>query len=285
MTTTLDDAGCMNAAVKVRIGTIGGPETFAGQATQAMNAMFPFLASPVYFPTGATLFDALRTGLVDAVIGAGSNLGGDTELARMLLDEETRLFVVAEAQLPFGCQLLGRAGAQLDDIRLVHGGPASIAQASAFLSGQLPAAATAIYSDPLATGVQVAQSDGSEAVLGTAQLAARFGLSILAADVDGGIINGNWWALARKARFEQEPRHLIVTARWPDQPPLADLLARLQVAGFSLSSISTRPSQRQLFEADHLMRFAGTGTLAAVEDAVAAIPGTCLKAALAESRN
>lgn len=264
----------------LKIGTIGGNETFAGQSTDKMRRMYPFLGEPHFFASGADLFEALRERHVDAVIGAAGNLAGDTEMVHMLLNPDSGLYVVAEAALPFGCHLLGASDATLAQVTVVHGGPASIAQAQSFLSAHLPNAVTNIYSDPLATGRSVAAGDGSEAVLGTRQLARRFGLSILAEQVDGGIVNGNWWALGNVRFFAEAPTRLVVTARWSEAEKLATMLQELASVGFALTTITGRATGRTLFETDYLLRFHGSGSLHDIEAIIAATAGARLAGAM-----
>jgi len=252
----------------ITTGTIGGPETFAGQATGELRVLFPYLAEPAYFDSGAGLYAALADSAVQAIIGAAEGLGGTTSLVNLLHDAPAPLFVVAEAQLAFRCALLGRRGARIEDVRTVLGGPVSLEQARAFLRERLPRVVAANYHDPLATAQRIANGDGSEAVLGTLTLADRFGLEVLARDVDGGIVNANIWALSSAPHFDPAPGRVLVAGRFGYQGELGAVIGRMAAVGFTLETMAGRANGKALFGSDYLLRFAGQGSLEAVERAL-----------------
>src|ERR1700730_10939918 len=49
-------------SIQLSVGTIGGPETFAGQATQMLRRLYPVLGELSYFQDASSLFSALDTG-------------------------------------------------------------------------------------------------------------------------------------------------------------------------------------------------------------------------------
>lgn len=265
----------------IRIGTIGGIETFAGAISQALVRVYPEFSVPTYYSTGNNMFAGLASGEVDAVIGAGATTGdGFTVMANLVGRSGSQLYVIAEELLPFNCALLGRAGAKLSDVRKYFGGPASITQAESFIAKNLPRAASAVCSDPLAVAQSVAESDGSLALLGTPSMAKRFSLQILAQNVDGGAVNGAWWVVSSLSMFAARPTILVVTSRLTDEGSMGCMANSLGNAGFSLSTVFPIVSKQRLLEFDCVMRFRGSGTLDEVQSALTRCPGARLAGAI-----
>lgn len=266
----------MPAPGSISVGTIGGPETFAGVITERLQTAYPEFAAPVYFPTGPTLFAALGEGRVDAIIGAGATAGdGFTIMADLVVKHAGRWFVVAEELLPFKCALLGRPGSTLGAVRTYYGGHASIAQAAAFAAQHLPGAVGEVSNDPVATARAVASSDGGLALLGTVAMAQRFGLEVLAREVDGGSVNGVWWAVSSRPHLDPAPSTIYVLVRFSADGEAGRLACALADHGFLLAAAHTKPTRAGLLQFDGLLRFQGTGTLEAVRAAVA--PFTSVK--------
>lgn len=265
---------------QITVATIGGPETFAGEATTRLRQKYPVLSQPIYFDTGDALFDALTGGKVDAIVAASANLVGYTILESMLAAPDSGLYVIAECQLPFECLLLAKRGTRLSDIGLVYGGPVSIGQASAFISECLPNVETARYTNPLATAQGIAEGDGKAAILGTRGMAERFELNVVANNVDGGAVNGNWWALSSKPVFAQDPDCIFVAGRLSGDGGLGRLVAAVSATGYTLANVFTAATGRKLLEFDYVLGFHGTGTLAEVESQLAAAPPARLAGAI-----
>jgi prephenate dehydratase len=268
----------------ISVGAVGGLESFAGQAAETLRSLYPNLGEPSYFANGERLFAALADGTVDAIVGAAANVGGYTILDRMLGAPRSTLYVIAECQLPFGCALLGRRGSRLADIRMVQGGPASLAQARSYLSENLPAVEIATYAQPIAAAQMVAESDGTVAIVGTRVLAEKYELDVLAADIDKGAINGNWWALSSKQVFHSAPDRLFVTGRLRRGGELARALVALSGAGYALDTVSATASGRELLEFDYVLRLSGDGALADAQAAVASFPSLRLAGAIRTPR-
>jgi prephenate dehydratase len=177
----------MAMKTRIRVGTLGGPETFAGQATEEMRKLYPELSEPVYFPGGPDMMTALDNGTVDAIVGAEETTSeGFSGFSGRVATPGSRFYVIAEAVLPFSCSLLAKPGTRMQDIRRVYGGPVSIHQGRAFLSEHLPNAEVLVYTEPLSTAQEVADGDGSLAILGTRRLIQLKGLEEVAGNIDGG---------------------------------------------------------------------------------------------------
>lgn len=264
------------------LGVIGGPETFAGQSARRLREFYPSLAEPVYFDSGSAMFAALQHNEVDAVVGASATLGeGYTILPRMVAKRGSLLCILIERALPFNCSLLARKGLRLAEVDVVYGGPGSIAQAREFLAARMPRASSSIYDEPFMTAHRIATGAGNEAILGTRALAERFGLEVLAEDIDGGAINASWWVVSRHPSFEPEPTVLFVAGRFADDGKLSPVIRALGDEGFELSGVSPCASGERLLEFDHLLRFRGAGRLNSVQKALATFKELRLAGAIA----
>jgi prephenate dehydratase len=271
---------------EMSLGVIGGPETFAGQSTCMLRELHPTLAAATYFASGSALFTALRSGEVDAAVGASAILGdGYTIMPRMIAERDSGLYVVIEETLPFYCSLLGRKGSKLGDIRLIHGGPGSISLGRAFIKTYMPQASTAIYDEPFSTAHTIAQGDGKEAILGTRRFAQKFSLEILADNIDGGAVNGSWWVISRLPSFETNPTLVFVAGRFADDGKIGRLVKAVGAKGYELSSVSVYASGERLLEFDYLLRFRGVGQLMLVQTALVGFPSARLAGAIAPRKS
>jgi chorismate mutase / prephenate dehydratase len=266
----------------VSVATIGGRETFAGQATEHLQRLYPELSDPIYYKNGAELFNALDTGVIDAIIGAAASLTGNGTAITNRLAERRLLptYVIAEAQLPFGCSLLAKAGTRLADIKRVYGGPVSIHHGRPYLQEHLPRAEIDVYVEPMATAQSVATGDGTTAILGTTALAKAFLLEEIAVNIDGVDVNSNWWAISSKPLFDGAPTLLVVTGCFKGDGQVGKAIAALHRTGFGLMTMFARSTGQQLFECEYVLRLAGAGTLESVEEAMSTIPSARLAGAL-----
>lgn len=250
----------------MRIGALGGPSTFAGQAAER----FRDLGQLTYFERGPDEWTALATGAIDAfVMLAESSVSGPGELARRAAGPDFRYFVLAEVQVPYGCLLLARPDSGPIAKILGHG---SIRQCMAYLEAHYPSVPVEVEeTSSLEAAQKVFGGDGSLALVGTAATAKQFGLEILAQDIDAGA-TGNYWLVGDRADFAEQPRTLIVSGRFAGQPDLTVAIGRIASAGFTLRTIAGWPTGRALFEYDYLLSFTGHGRL----DEIRHVPGVRL---------
>lgn len=178
------------------IGTLGGPSTFAGQATAAFIGGSDSTARVGYYPTMDGVWQALLTGEADGIIlTAESTHAGMTDVARAVL-RDPELRVLGEVVLPYHCALLGKPGASLDQITRVTG-HGSLLQCRRYLARHLPRADVAVHkANSVAAAREVLEGDGSLAVVGSLAAASETGLAILAEDVDEGSC-ASWWLIGR----------------------------------------------------------------------------------------
>jgi len=201
------------------IATLGGPSTFAGQATAAFLAAAGSAARVGYYPTMDDVWQALRSGEADGIIlTAESTHAGMTDIARTVL-HDPELQVLGEVILPYHCTLMGKPGAGLDQITRVTG-HGSLVQCRRYLARQLPRAEVAVHdANSVAAAREVLEGDGSLAVVGTLAAAAETGLAILANDVDDGS-SGSWWLIGRASAVPAQGGTIIAEntggqATWP----------------------------------------------------------------------
>ncbi|MFI5267056.1 MAG: prephenate dehydratase domain-containing protein [Chloroflexota bacterium] len=259
----------------VRLGALGGPETFAGQAA----ARFASLGPLRYFPSTRDEWAALADGSIDAfVMLAESSRTGFAELAIRAASPSFGFYVAGEAQVPYGCLLLAAPGTALSDVRVVLG-HGSVAQCRPWLAQHLPDAGVVVEdTSSLAAAKKVSSGDGTLALVGTAATAASFGLEVLARDVDGGVV-GNYWLISREPRFSPRPTVVLVSGRYCSgegcatdatfgerlaascASPLGTAIGSLAASGYALRSVLAVPTGERLFQYDHLLAFTGHGEL------------------------
>lgn len=223
------------------VGTLGGPFTFAGQATASLLEARTDYVGPQFFPTMDAVVEAVEDGAVDLGVLTSETSGtAATETVGRLLGGD-RLFIVDEIVVPYRCALLVRPGTALDEIRHV-GGHGSIRQCGPFLREALPQASVEIHRlNSMQAAREILDGDGTTAVIGTEAVAREFGLEILVRDVDRGSTAG-WWALASERRSRPEADHLAVIVEGIDR--LSRLLGHLAAVGVAVRSITNGPTGR-----------------------------------------
>lgn len=245
----------------LRIGALGGPTTFAGQAAER----FRDRSELTYFQTGAEEWKALAAGAIDAfVMLAESSVTGPADLMKRAAAPEFPYYIVAEAQVPYGCLLLAKPGSGEIERILGHG---SVSQCKAWLDAHYPGVPLeAQETSSLEAAEKVLNGDGSLALVGTTATAEQFGLDILAREIDGGA-TGRYWLVGRKPDFAENPRTATASGRFGSRPELTDAITAISGAGYWLRSIACWPTGQALFEYDYLLAFSGDGELAVVREA------------------
>src|SRR5579862_3052032 len=171
----------------MKIGTLGGPTTFAGQAAER----FSNRGELTYFQTGAEEWQALAAGEIDGfVMLAESSVTGPGDLMRRAAAPEFPYYVLAEEHVPYGCLLLAKPTS--GEIRRILG-HGSISQCTAWLDTHYPGVPVEVQeSSSLDAAEKVLHGDGSLALVATAGTAEQFRLEIVARDIDGGA-TGRYW--------------------------------------------------------------------------------------------
>src|SRR5689334_18991391 len=144
----------------MRLGVLGGATTFAGQAAE----WFRERGELAYFETGAAEWQALASGDIDAfVMLAESSTTGPAELARRAAAPDFPHYVLAEAQVQYGCLLLARPGSREIRTILGHG---SVSQCVAFLDSHYPGVPVVVeQTSSLDAAGKVLHGDGTLALV------------------------------------------------------------------------------------------------------------------------
>jgi prephenate dehydratase len=254
------------------VATLGGPGTFAGQATAALVARTPGLGPVRYLPTMDEVWAAACSGEADSVVltSETSNTGLQ-EIAERLLRPQTGLHVNGEILVPYHCMLLGKPGTRLEDIRLVLG-HGSLVHCRRFLAESLPRAQVRVHEkNSLAAAAEVLAGSGDTAVIGTALSARKNGLAIIEADVDLGSV-GAWWIMSRELRVSPEPDVVVIGVPSSSGAALSGLLSRAQAAGLGLRGVAA-VSTGKIFSYDYLVSLRADGVPTSVADELARMAG------------
>lgn len=220
------------------VATLGGPGTFAGQATAAFMTRAPDLGRVQYLSAMEDVWAAVSSGTADsAVLTSETTNTGLEEIARRLLQPESGLHVNGEILVPYHCMLLGKPGTSLDRIRLVLG-HGSLVHCRAFLAERLPQAQVRMHDqNSLAAAAEVLAGDGQVAVVGTLLSAKENGLAVLAPDIDRGSV-GAWWIMSRELRLSQRPDVLVLGVSPDAGDVLGEIFGRLHATGRTLRGIA-----------------------------------------------
>ena len=254
------------------VATLGGPGTFAGQATALFLARTPELGPVQYLPTMDEIWAAVSSGAVDsAVLTSETTNTGLAEIAEHLLAPGTGLHVNGEILVPYHCLLLGKPGTKLDDIRLVLG-HGSLVHCRRFLGEHLPQAEVRMHEkNSLAAAQEVLAADGATAVVGTELSAQSNGLAVLARDVDLGSV-GAWWIMSRELRVSPRPDVILIGVSSASGAALGGLLTRAQAAGLTVRSIAA-VGTGSIFSYDYLVAFRAPGVPASAAEDLAGLAG------------
>jgi prephenate dehydratase len=254
------------------VATLGGPGTFAGQATRALVTREPELGPVQYLSTMDEIWAAVSSGAVDScVLTSEATSTGLTEIARKLLVPGTGLHVNGEIVVPYHCMLLGKPGTRLDQIRLVLG-HGSLVHCRRYLAQRLPRAEVRMHEqNSLAAAAEVLSGDGDIAVVGTLASAEANGLAVLARDVDDGSV-GAWWIMSRELRVSPRAGVLAVGVSAAAGGVMDDLLARTREAGLTLRGVAAVGDGR-IFSYDYLAVFRAPAPPAEPKGVLSGLPG------------
>lgn len=254
------------------VATLGGPGTFAGQATRAFVASMPELGPVQYLSTMDEIWAAVSSGAVDsAVLTSETTNTGLEAIAAHLLASGTGLYVNGELLVPYHCMLLGKPGTGLDRIRLVLG-HGSLVHCQGFLAERLPQAEVRMHNqNSQAAAAEVLAGDGDIAVVGTVLSAEANGLAILERDIDRGSV-GAWWIMSRELRVSPRPDVLVVGVSAAAEGALGDLLVRMQGAGMTLRGLAA-VGAGSIFRYGYLVVFRSKDPSMPPQEALAGLTG------------
>jgi prephenate dehydratase len=181
---------------------------------------------------------------------------------------------ISEVVLPIHHCVLGLPGATLATLRTVESHPVALAQCAAFFARHPGIEARAAYDTAGAAGEVARAGDPARGALASAAAARRYGLDVLAADVEDRSDNQTRFLVISRAHGRPPdglPARTILVVTAANRPgSLLRLLTPLAERGLNMSKLESRPTgepwtYRFVLEFEHV-----TGD-PAVEEATAAI--------------
>jgi len=235
----------------LRVAYTGEPGAFAEEA------VLRFFATPEARPMSSfrAVFEAVRDGTVDAgVLPVESSLLG-TIRENLDLLWEFDLPIVGEVSVPVRLALLGLPGDALEDIERVYSISAALAQADAFLQSR-PWTVQTTYNTAGAAKQVAERGERGAAAVASARVAAIYGLTVLADDIQSGSNNRTRFAViarggdegrgtvleaAQAAAVAGSPRTALAFAVRNVPGSLYRSLGAFATRGLNLSRLESRP--------------------------------------------
>lgn len=235
----------------MRIAYTGEPGAFAEEA------VLRFFAAPEAVPLSSfrAVFEAVRGGSVAAgVVPVESSLLG-TIRENLDLLWEFDLPIVGEVSVPVRLALLGLPGDTIDDITRVFSISAALAQADAFLQSR-PWTVQTTYNTAGAAKQVAERGERGAAAVASARVAAIYGLTVLADDIQSGSNNRTRFAViarggpeargsvlggAREAAVAGPSRTSLAFAVRNVPGSLYRSLGAFATRGLNLSRLESRP--------------------------------------------
>lgn len=195
--------------------------------------------------------EAVRSGRVSAgLLPVENTLAGSVQPAYDVL-VEPGISVVGEVIRPIRHFLLGVPGAEIEDLQRVISHPVALAQCGDFLSRHPEVEALAVY-DTAGAAREVAESgDPTMAAIAAQQAAERYGLQVLASDLQDRSDNQTRFLVIRREDGDPLPREgrdtdlewkTVLVVETEDRPgSLVDVLLPMAREGVNLSKVESRP--------------------------------------------
>jgi prephenate dehydratase len=266
----------MSAATTLKIGTLGGPATFAGEATHRMRELYPEFGAPAYFSTMDDCWMALKTGAVDVAI-LGTERTGQPHHGQPIISNG--FYVMGQLAQPLDCRLYVKPGTRRENIRKITG-HGSIHQCTSYLDRHFPSVPREMHAlNSVEAAKDVMAADGTMAVVGSRSLPKLVhGLEEIASSIDVGAIS-SWWAVTAKPLFSERPTVLVVTGCFGPDGQLGSLIAAVSEKGYRLTTAASFPVNQGVSTYDYILSFTGKGQRTDVEQAVARFGGVRLAGA------
>ena len=232
----------------MRIGYLGPSGTFSDEAVSRCDLAAGGEAVP--FATFQEAYEAALSGRVDAaLLPIENSLEGSVTTVLDLLVHRPGLRIRREVLLPVRQYLLAQAGLGLGDVRRVLSHPQPLGQCSRFLRERLPSAALEATRSTTDAAAKVAAGEPGTAAIASRAAATRYGLAILAEDIQDAGENLTRFVLV--AREDEAPtgadRTSIAFTLDRDRPGgLYEVLGEFARRGLNLSKIESRPTRASM---------------------------------------
>jgi prephenate dehydratase len=232
-----------------RIAYLGPDGSFASEAARRASHK-PASLQPM--PTVVDVVEAVRAGACDwGVVPLENSVEGSVNVT---LDElafgDPGIYIRAEITIPITLNLLGRPGTDLDAITVVRSHSHALAQVRGWLTSHLPQVRQEAVSSTAEAARQVGE-DPTVVAVGTTAAAARFGLSIIAADIGDHIDTTTRFVVlsTRYAAASGSDKTSMVVFLGQDRPGLLlQVLNEFAMRSINLTKIESRPTKKQLGE-------------------------------------
>jgi prephenate dehydratase len=165
------------------------------------------------------------------------------------------LFIQREVVMDIHLHLMARPGTALDQVRRVSSYPHALAQCQKFLAAQLPQAEQRVANSTADAARVLGESEGSDGADGEAAIAPRlaaerYGLTILAEDVEDHPENQTRFVAVARSRVPKASGHdktSIVCFQRADHPgSLHGILGQFAARNINLSKLESRPTKQGL---------------------------------------
>lgn len=222
------------------------------------------------------VIDAVRDGRAGiGVVPIENSIEGSVNLTLdTLAFGRPGVYIRGEIEIPISMNLLVRPGTAMADIAELRSHPMALPQCRGWLEDNLPDVPLVTAASTARAAEEVAASDGSVAALGTSLAADRFGLDVLAKDIQDR--DGNTTRFVEIGRRMAVPtgadKTSIVVFFGNDHPgQLMRVLDEFALRSINLTKIESRPTKQQLGEYCIFIDLAGHVTEARVAEALKSV--------------
>jgi len=198
----------------------------------------------------AAAIEAVRGREADAAVCAIENSieGGVTETLDQLLREDFEFRICAEVVLPIRHALVGPAGLNPREVKVVYSHPQALAQCRQRLAELVPSGRP-VAALSTAAAIESALQEPSTLAVSNALAAALYGATVYADDIADAPGNETRFVVvgARDAAATGDDKTSIAFTTQHDRPgSLVEVLRAFSERGINLTHIESRPTRRQL---------------------------------------
>lgn len=259
----------------MRVAYLGPPGTFSEEAVSRCELTREAEAVP--FATFAEAYEALLDKRVElALLPIENSIEGTVNTVLDLLVHRPGPRIRRELLLQVRQHLLARPGTRLEDVTRVLSHPQPFGQCARFLREKLPGAKLEATNSTADGARLVAEGAAGAAALGSRAAADRYGLAVLADNVQDNDENVTRFVLL--ARDDERPtgsdRTSIAFTLDRDRPGgLYEVLGEFAQRGINLSKIESRPTKRLMGHYVFYLDFEGHRLDAPCAEAIARVLG------------
>ncbi len=234
-----------------RIACLGPAGTFTEEALLGEADLAG--AELLLTPTIETALAAVPAGEADAAfVPLENSIEGSISATVDWLVFGEPLLAQREVVLDVHLQLAGRPGMSLEDVRTVYSYPPALAQCREFLLQRLPRAEQRAVTSTAEAARLVADEEDHAAAVAPLAAAKRYGLDVLAAEIEDRSGNQTRFLLVAKERIPAPTGHdrtLLVCFQHENRPgSLLEILAQFAARRLNLTRLVSRPTKQALGE-------------------------------------